>query len=160
MFMKFFNFLIFFFCFQLLHAQNEVSDIPRESFVNKGLSEEEFILAKKMYLEMTKSETYVLSKKYTREFSAKVGKANLPPVAEISKWGKDRTLLKVWLSDNLKETTFSSVEDGLLLYENGLLQQKKLFEENRELYNKMIRASSDQRREIIKPEIKFLLHQD
>ena len=87
--------------FNSLSAQSLNKD---EIVKEKELTETEFIIAKKKYIEMTESQTYISVKRLNWEFNENLKGLELPSVKDIVNWQEDENIMRESWSDKLKET--------------------------------------------------------
>lgn len=149
------NIVLFFFLtltFNNLSAQSLNND---EIVKEKKLTEAEFIIAKKKYIEMTESQTYISVKRLNWEFNENLKGLELPSVKDIVNWQEDENIMREWWSDKLKETKYENVDEPINALKKIFELTRKQFDENKELYDLMKKASFDQLKEIMEPERLF-----
>ena len=111
-----------------------------------GLSEIEFLKAKDDYLKMTQTEIYKANKVAMMKLIKKLNSN------KIAKEFLDEIQWSNWISENLANTKFKSVDEAIELRKLNLELTKKQYEENAEIYAILKRATIEQRIEILKPE--------
>lgn len=127
----------------LTNGQNhDVSETNEKT----GLSEIEFLKAKDDYLKMTQTEIYKANKVAMMKLIKKLNSN------KIAKEFLDEIQWSNWISENLANTKFKSVDEAIELRKLNLELTKKQYEENAEIYAVLKRATIEQRIEILKPE--------
>lgn len=111
-----------------------------------GLSEIEFLKAKDDYLKMTQTEIYKANKVAMMKLIEKLNSN------KIAKEFLDEIQWSNWISENLANTKFKSVDEAIELRKLNLELTKKQYEENAQIYAILKRATIEQRIEILKPE--------
>lgn len=130
--------------------------------VKKGLSDTDLLIAKKKYLEMMKSDTYIQNRRNITIMNEKLNGVELFSIEEIVKMSKDndgkdemllfKEFIRKRLAENINKTNFISVDEGVELHVQGIKLQEKELEENAQLYALMRKATREQFSEIMRPE--------
>lgn len=120
--------------------------------LKKDLSQRELKIAVDSYLQMTKSETYLKFKESLRDNSIKLQGLNYPPDLKTS----DKKSIEEWLKNNLANTKYDSIKEGVEMIHQSYLLMQQLYKENTDVYLLMRRATKEQLSKIIAPEFKKL----
>lgn len=142
--------LLFVFCLIPLLSNSQ----EKNAAVKKGLTKTELEHAKKLFVIMMNSETYIEMNKSIRRFSEKspLVHDNLSEAKKIKNREEAKKFYSDWLTKNLKATEFKSVEEGLAARMEAFDLTVKNFKENTELFNLFSKATAAQFGEIREPE--------
>jgi hypothetical protein len=147
--------VLLFACIQsTLLAQSKTQPVLSNT-VEKKLTRSEFQEAKDLYLKMIKSEIYIqMNKKFKIVFEHLNGlKQPEPERLEDMKSEKDlESFYADWLKKNIKKTKFKSVEQGVSAIMDGFHLNKKLVQDNINLFKLMSKGNKEQILEIIQVE--------
>ena len=117
-----------------------------------GITPQELERSKQLYDKMMESETYKLQDKGSKLIAKKLKGVNVfPDMKEAIQWGNDsiNNYIYAQIEKNLPQTGFASVAEAKELMEASTALMKKQIDENSELYNCMMDATSEQLREIL-----------
>lgn len=145
---------MFLFAMALCNAQPET----RNAKTRPGLTDAELKTAKELYVKMLESETKKQQQEVIRKQVELSNGVLMPSMAELSKHnlkaedykGEDgmRKLYTDFWTMNVGRTKFKSVEEAVDIHMQSLMLQKKIRQENPELYKNMDNATMAQLREI------------
>lgn len=111
---------------------------------NNGLSCDELTLAKDLYTEMMKTQTYI---DLNNNIKLLIEKTNY----EDQNFTNNQEY-EDWIKLNLHKTKFKSISEAIKLIELGQELTNKRFEENKFLYEMISRSTISQLHEILEPE--------
>lgn len=112
-----------------------------------GLTAEEFKTAKAGYIEVTKSETYKKFRLNDIDITVRLKNVKLPPAIKRS---RDKEAIRKWAEANIKNTAFASVEECVEMIYGSYDLFVNLYNENKELYTLIFKATKGQFTEIMK----------
>ena len=146
--------------FTTMQAQ-EALNVHADS-IKKGLSYTELLVAKKKYIEMMKSDTYIQNRENITILNEKLNGVELFSIDEIVKISKGNNgktemhhyeeFIRKRLAENINKTKFVSVDEGVEFHVKYIKLYVKELEENAQLYALMRKATSEQLSEIMRPE--------
>jgi hypothetical protein len=141
--MKYVVALFFFIFFQFSFSQNKNTT---DTISKRELSNDEFLKAKEGYLKMSLTENY----KKRRDQTAKFVKS-MPTITDISFYKNEEDFEK-WMTENLKLTSFKTVEEAVAFRKSMVELDEEFYIENIEIFELVGRASIEQLMVILKPD--------
>lgn len=132
-----------------------LSNAQRENAtVKKGLTKTELENAKKLFIKMMNSKTYLRMNDAIHKLNEKSSSMynEFSEMKKIKTRDDAKKLYKDWLVKNLKETKFKSVEEGLAAHMEVHDLAEKNMKENPEFFALLFRATAPQIGEIMEPE--------
>lgn len=112
---------------------------------HNGLSETEFKKLKKLYIEMTNSDSYRAMKAQSKLIVGKINGEKLSNIETNEDFNK-------WITQNISKTKFSSIEEGNSMFKLMMELTEKTLNEFKEVYEKLKRTSQKQMLELLEDE--------
>lgn len=124
--------------------------------IKVGLNFKEMEIAKEKYIVMMQSGTSIEYNKKIQIFSEKLGDVEWIDAQTVAKMDKDslQKMKLALLTDNIKRTSFQSLDEAVRIMKDIDDLSLKLFDENKELFMLISLATADQIGEIVEPDRK------
>jgi hypothetical protein len=138
--------IAFFFISTVGFSQMQVSDSIKKEIANRpGITEEEFIKAKDLYLKMINSANYIEYQKQITSFVRQMNGVNVDFMNEA--------MWLISLKSQIKRTKFNSAKEGVDAWEKCVNASTIVVNENPEVHELMRRSTLEQIKAIMKPEM-------
>jgi len=132
----------------LCHISYSQEDRNFSAGIPKDLSEQEFLKATELYLQLTQTDAYKAERKAEFTFYRK-----FPRGANFESFLKEEDYVK-WLSENLASTKFKTIEEAITMRREIIEKKKKFIDDNAKIFDLVKRANAKQLLVIIAPELR------
>jgi len=141
-------FLLVLTCLSINHFSYAQEPRNFSAGIPKDLSEQEFLKATELYLQLTQTDAYKAERK--AEFTLY---RKFPRGTNFESFLKEEDYVK-WLSENLASTKFKTIEEAIAMRREIVEKKTKFIDDNAKIFDLVKRANAKQLLVILAPELR------